>query len=62
MEAHHDHCKPRHLNPDSKLAGEATNIVRATEPGLFYNHSSLAYLFGALAGEHRGLKFDPQLL
>jgi hypothetical protein len=48
--------------PDSKLAQEVTQIVRDTESELLFNHSSRVFLFGALAGEHRGLKFDPELL
>ncbi|MBV9758825.1 MAG: HD domain-containing protein [Alphaproteobacteria bacterium] len=48
--------------PDSKLAREVTEIVHDTASELLFNHSSRVYLFGALAGEHRGLKFDPELL
>ena len=48
--------------PDSKLALEVTEIVRDTESELLFNHSSRVYLFAALAGERRGLKFDPELL
>ena len=48
--------------PDSKLAREVTEIVRDTEPELLFNHSSRVYLFGALTGEHHGLKFDAELL
>lgn len=48
--------------PDSKLAREVTEIVRDTESELLFNHSSRVYLFGALAGKNRGLKFDPELL
>lgn len=48
--------------PDSKLAREVTEIVRDTELELLFNHSSRVYLFGALAGVHRGLQFDPELL
>jgi hypothetical protein len=48
--------------PDSKLAREVTEVVRDTESELLFNHSSRVYLFGALAGEQRGLKFDPELL
>jgi HD domain len=48
--------------PDSKLAREVTQLVRDTETELLFNHSSRVYLFGALAGERRGLKFDPELL
>jgi hypothetical protein len=48
--------------PDSKLAREITELVRDTESPLLFNHSSRVYHFGALAGKHRGLKFDPELL
>ena len=37
-------------------------MVRDTESALLFHHSSRVYLFGALAGKHRGLKFDPELL
>ena len=36
--------------------------MRDTENDLLFNHSSRVYLFGALAGQSRGLKFDPELL
>ena len=48
--------------PDSKLAREITEVVRDTETPLLFHHSSRVYYFGALAGQHRGLKFDPELL
>jgi hypothetical protein len=48
--------------PDSKLAREITELVRDTEPALLFHHSSRVYYFGALAGKHRGLVFDPELL
>jgi hypothetical protein len=48
--------------PDSKLAREATELVRDTEPPLLFHHSSRVYYFGALAGGRRGLKYDPELL
>src|SRR5580698_5111250 len=48
--------------PDSKLAREITQLVRDTESPLLFHHSSRVYYFGALAGKHRGLKFDPELL
>ena len=48
--------------PDSKLAREITEVVRDTETPLLFHHSSRVYYFGALAGKHRGLKFDPELL
>jgi hypothetical protein len=48
--------------PDTKLAHEVTELVRDTESPLLFNHSSRVYYFAALAGKHRGLKFDPELL
>lgn len=48
--------------PDSHLAREITELVRDTESPLLFHHSSRVYYFGALAGKHRGLKFDPELL
>src|SRR6201987_2710424 len=48
--------------PDCKLAREITELVRDTETPLLFHHSSRVYYFGALAGRHRGLKFDPELL
>jgi HD superfamily phosphodiesterase len=48
--------------PDSKLTREVTELVQDTESPLLFHHSSRVYYFGALAGEHRGLKFDPELL
>jgi HD domain len=48
--------------PDSRLAREATELVRDTESALLFHHSSRVYYFGALAGKHRGLSFDPELL
>jgi hypothetical protein len=48
--------------PDSKLAREITELVRDTESGLLFHHSSRVYYFGALAGKHRDLSFDPELL
>jgi hypothetical protein len=48
--------------PDSKLAREATQLVRDTETDLLYHHSRRVFLFGALAGERKQLKYDPELL
>ena len=48
--------------PDSQLAREITDFVRDTAPALLYHHSSRVYYFGALAGKHRDLRFDPELL
>jgi hypothetical protein len=48
--------------PDSKLAREITELVRDTVSPLLFHHSSRVYYFGALAGKHRNLSFDPELL
>src|ERR1700740_1105887 len=48
--------------PDSKLAREITELVRDTESGLLFHHSSRVFYWGALAGKRRGLKFDAELL
>jgi hypothetical protein len=48
--------------PDSPLASDVTQLVRDTESPLLFHHSSRVYYFGALAGKHRGLRFDPELL
>jgi hypothetical protein len=48
--------------PDSKLAREITEVVQDTETPLLFHHSSRVYYFGALAGKHRGVNFDPELL
>lgn len=48
--------------PDSQLAREITEFVRDTSSALLFRHSSRVYLFGALEGARRGLKFDPELL
>jgi len=48
--------------PDSQLVREITELVRDTESPLLFNHSSRVYYFGALAGKHRGLAADRELL
>jgi HD domain len=48
--------------PDSKLAREATALVRDTESPLLFNHSARVFHFGSIAGKRRGLKFDSELL
>jgi hypothetical protein len=47
--------------PDSKLARAATEFIRDTESPFLFEHSTRVFLWGALAGERRGLKFDPEL-
>src|ERR1700709_2876871 len=48
--------------PDTSLAREITQLVKDTESALLFHHSSRVYYWGALAGKHRGLRFDPELL
>ncbi|MFF4243113.1 HD domain-containing protein [Streptomyces sp. NPDC001822] len=48
--------------PDTKLAVEATELVRDTTDDLVYHHSHRVYLFGALRGREWDLSFDPELL
>ena len=48
--------------PDSKLAREATEVVRDTENSLLFNHSSRVYYFAAVTGKRKRLTFDPELL
>jgi HD superfamily phosphodiesterase len=48
--------------PDSRLAREATELIRSVESDLLYNHSLRVYSFGALQGNRLGLSYDPELL
>jgi HD superfamily phosphodiesterase len=48
--------------PDSRLAREATELIRSIESDLLYNHSLRVYSFGALQGDRQGLSYDPELL
>src|SRR5947209_5118629 len=48
--------------PDSKLAREATDLLREHGTPLLFAHSLRVYLFGALRGRHRGLTVDHELL
>lgn len=48
--------------PDSKLAYEATELVRDSTSELIYHHSRRVYFFGSLQGRNRDLGFDPELL
>ena len=47
--------------PDSKLAREATELLREHGTPLLYAHSLRVFLFGSLRGRHRGLQVDPEL-
>ncbi len=48
--------------PDTKLASEATELVRDVATDLVYDHSRRVFWFGSLQGRKRGLSFDPELL
>jgi hypothetical protein len=48
--------------PDSKMARDLTELIRSREPDLLFHHSTRVYLFGALTGERKKLKYDPELL
>jgi hypothetical protein len=48
--------------PDSKMARDLTQLIRDTESDLLFDHSARVYLFGALTGQRKGLKYDPELL
>src|SRR5262245_51622012 len=48
--------------PDSKLAREATDLLREHGTELLFAHSLRVYLFGAIRGRHRGLTVDRELL
>jgi hypothetical protein len=48
--------------PDTKLAKEATEILREHATDLLFNHSLRVYLFAAEQGRQAGLRFDPELL
>jgi hypothetical protein len=48
--------------PDTKLARDATDLVRGATTDLIYHHSRRVFWFGSLQGWNRGLSFDPELL
>src|SRR3981081_270544 len=48
--------------PDSKLAREATDLLREHGTSLLFAHSLRVYLFGAIRGRYRGLTVDHELL
>ena len=47
---------------DSKIAVEATELAREASPAFLFNHAARTYLFGALTGKAKGLRFDEELL
>ncbi|MCX5124462.1 HD domain-containing protein [Streptomyces sp. NBC_00193] len=48
--------------PDSRLAKEATELVRDGVSELLYDHSRRVYFFGSLQGRRLGIEADPELL
>jgi HD superfamily phosphodiesterase len=48
--------------PDTKIAREATELVRESASELVFYHSRRVYFFGALQGRNRDLSVDPELL
>src|SRR4051812_17869419 len=48
--------------PDSKLAREATELLREHSTPLLFAHSLRVYLFGAIRGRYRNLQVDHELL
>ena len=48
--------------PDTKVAREATELVRDRTSDLVYHHSRRVFWWGSLQGRNRGLSFDPELL
>ena len=48
--------------PDSKLAREASDLLRQHGTPLLFAHSLRVFLFGAIRGKQRGLTVDHELL
>ncbi|WP_134324100.1 HD domain-containing protein [Cumulibacter soli] len=48
--------------PDTALVRDITDYIRERESDLLFDHSRRVFLFGALAGERRGLDVDLELL
>ncbi len=48
--------------PDTKLAREATELIRDSTSDLVYHHSRRVFFWGSLQGHNRDLSFDPELL
>jgi hypothetical protein len=47
--------------PDSRIAGEATELVRDTSTPLLFHHSRRVFLWGSLFARQTGLDHDPEL-
>lgn len=48
--------------PDSKMAQDATALVRDVADELIFDHSRRTFLFGSLRGMEEGLSYDSELL
>jgi hypothetical protein len=48
--------------PDSRMAREITELIRDSASELLFQHSRRVYFWGALMGQRKGLRFDPELL
>src|SRR5690625_4320582 len=48
--------------PDSKMAHDATELLRDVANDLVFDHSRRVFIFGSLRGEEEGLAYDPELL
>ena len=48
--------------PDSKMARDATELLREVATELVYDHSRRVFIFGSLRGQEQGLDYDPELL
>jgi hypothetical protein len=47
--------------PDSRIASEATELVRDTSTSLLFHHSRRVFLWGSLYARQAGLDYDPEL-
>jgi len=48
--------------PDSRIAREATEMLRDASSDLLFGHSLRVFLWAALAGNRKQLRYDPELL
>jgi len=48
--------------PDSRIAREATGLLRDASSELLFDHSVRVYFWASLAGKRKELKYDPELL
>jgi hypothetical protein len=48
--------------PDSRIASDATELIRDTSTPLIYHHSRRVFLFGTLQSRMLGIEPDPELL